>query len=80
MTDRQAIAILKFLLQLKAENLALMKSLRKDGVIPQSGLSAEIVRERQRLEKLPTVAHALLMTDLTHLESLLGTVSAIPPD
>ena len=78
MTDQQAIAVLRFLVRLKAENLALMKSLRKDGVIPQSGLSAEIEQERRRLEALPAIAHALLMNDPSNLQSALSTLSTIP--
>jgi hypothetical protein len=75
MDNAQLIAILKFLVQLKAENLAL----RKHAQNPEA-LSQEIDGERQRLEKLPAVAHALARNDPTQLQSVLDTLAIIRPE
>jgi hypothetical protein len=79
MNDAQIIAIVKCLMQLKAENLALYKWLLKDSVLPTSGLVPQIAEQRQRLEQLPAIAHALARTDPSQLPILLGTLSAVRP-
>jgi hypothetical protein len=79
MTDPAVTAIVKFLVQLKAENLALLKHLEKEGSVPHNLLHSEIAMQRQKLESLPGVAHLLLMHDPNNLESVLDTLSTVRP-
>lgn len=79
MDDSQVIAIVKFLVRLQAENLAMRKVLIQAGKIEPEGLGAMIAEQRRNLEKLPVVASALLRNDLSTLSMLLDTLSKVRP-
>jgi hypothetical protein len=79
MTDAQLIAIVKFLVRLQAENLALRKTLIQTHQIDPSGLEAMIAEQHQHLERLGIVESALRRNDLSTLSVLLDTLSAVRP-
>jgi hypothetical protein len=79
MNDSQLIVIVKFLVQLQAENLAMRKVLVQTGQIEPEGLKAMIVEQRQQLDRLPVIASALQRNDLSALSMLLDTLSTTRP-
>jgi hypothetical protein len=79
LNDAQLIAIVKFLVRLQAENLAMRKVLARSGQTGSSELDGMIAEERQVLERLPVIASALQRNDLTQLPILLDTLSTTHP-
>jgi hypothetical protein len=79
MTDAQLIALVKFLVRLQAENLAMRKVLVRGGGTGSAEIEAMIVEQRQALERLPVVASALQRNDLSTLQVLLDTLSTTHP-
>jgi hypothetical protein len=79
MTDQQTIAIVRFLVHLKAQNLALLKHLQEETQVPTNLLDRQIAEQRQHLEGLPGVSAILLKFDLNNLQSVLDTLQTVRP-
>ena len=79
MTNSELIAIVKFLVRLQAENLALRKILIQDSRMDPDGQEEMIAEQQQNLERLPVIASALLRNDLSTLPILLDTLSTTRP-
>ncbi len=75
----QVTELVKFLVQLQAENLAVRKILTIAAHIGSAEMEDLIAAERQRLESIPVVAHALLRSDTSQLAVVLGTLSTVHP-
>ena len=76
-TDAQLIAIVKFLVQLRAENLAMRRALQQRGGPGDAGMDSLIEEQQRRLANLPVVANALQRADVSLLPILLDTLSRV---
>jgi hypothetical protein len=79
MTNDQIIAIVKFLIDLKAENLALWKVLARANLIPASFPPPEMSDTQKMVASLHTAAASLPRTGLSGIPTLLDTLSRIHP-
>ena len=79
MTDDQIIAVVQFLIDLKAENLALWKILAEANLIPEKFPPPEMGETQELVASLHTAAAALPRTGLSGIPTLLDTLSRIRP-
>jgi len=79
MTDDDVIAIVRLLVQIRAENLALLKCLQKDSAIPANFLRQQVAIQTQSLYQIPAIAQALSRNDPSNLPTLLSTLSVAQP-
>ena len=75
MTNPELTELVKFLVLLRAENLAFRQLLEKAGQIGSSGMDALIEEKRRNIEALPGIYAALKRTDPNNLTTLLDTLS-----
>ena len=71
--------LVKFLVQLRAENLAFRQVLETGGQIGSGGLDALIAEKRRGIESLPVIAFAVRQADPNNLTTLLDTLSKARP-
>lgn len=79
MTDAQVTLLMTFLVQLRAENLAMRKELQTRGP-GSAGMDALIDEQRRRLLDLPKISKAIQTGDHSLLEGLLDTLSTARPE
>jgi hypothetical protein len=79
MTDDPIIAIVEFLIDLKAENLALWKILAQANLIPASFPPPEMSETQKMVASHRAAAASLPRTGLSGIPTLLGTLSRIRP-
>ena len=74
MSDADVIALVKFLILLQAENLAIRELLP----VGDAGLDARIAEQVRLISDLPEIASVLQGNARGSLASLLGKISAFP--
>ena len=79
MTDQQLSSMVRFLVQLRAENRAMRRALQSNTGIGSAGMNALIQEENLKLQELPAIAAALHRFDLSQLPALLDTLSTALP-
>jgi hypothetical protein len=79
MTHPELTELVKFLVQLRAENLAFRQVLETGGQIGSAGLDDLIAEKRRGIESLPMIAYAVKRADPNNLPMLLDTLSTVRP-
>jgi hypothetical protein len=79
MTHPELTELVRFLVQLRAENLAFRRVLEKCAQIDSAGLDDLIGEERLGIESLPGIYAALKRADPNNLIALLDTLSKARP-
>jgi hypothetical protein len=74
MKEKEISLLVKFLVELRSENLALRKAILQNGPIGAAGLDALIDEQRRRLLGLPTISEFLRIADEEHLAAPLNTL------
>jgi hypothetical protein len=80
MTHPELTELVKFLVQLRAENLAFRHVLERGGQIGSAGLDDLILEKRRGIESVPVIAHAVRQADPNTLTVLLDTLSKARPE
>jgi hypothetical protein len=79
MTHPELTELVKFLVRLRAENLAFRHVLESRGHIHSAGLDALIEEELRGLESLPGIYSAMKQADPNTFATLLDTLSKARP-
>lgn len=79
MEEKAVIAVVRYIVDLQAENRAMWEILRKAAIVPQKWPPPELIEARRKLHSIPVVAGTLGRNDVSQVEVLLSTLATVQP-